>query len=100
LGLLKGNPAWWATALENAGKVQDKLAELADKYGGMDAWTEVANAVSVELADAVQQFKNKQVERFLQDDARELRSALNNVTMHLTQVRCVVSVAGLQRHVC
>ncbi len=78
--------------MENAGKVQDKLDELADKYSGMDAWTTIASEVSVELADAVRQLKSKQAERFLQDDARELRSALNNVTMHLTQVRCVLSV--------
>ncbi len=72
--------------MENAATVQDKLAEFADKYSGADAWTEVANAVSAELADAVQQFKNKQTERFLQDDARELRSVLDSVTQHLTQV--------------
>ncbi len=82
--------------MENAGKVQDKLDELADKYSGLDAWTAIASEVSVELADAVRQLKNKQAERFLQDDGRELRSVLNSVTQHLTQVCCGGGSGGIQ----
>ncbi len=74
--------------MENSTRCQDKLAELADKYNGVDAWTAVASAVSAELADAVQQLKNKQAERFFKDDERELRSVLDSVTQHLTQVGC------------
>jgi hypothetical protein len=79
------NPAWWATGLANQANVNDKLAELAEKHQGMDAWNEVAKAVAFELQTAVQQLKAKQADRFLEDDQRELRSGLDAVKQQLTQ---------------
>ncbi len=71
--------------MERAAEVQDKLNELSDKYQGMVVWDQVVTAVSGELNSAVQQLKGKQAERFLQDDERELRSALGSVQQQLTQ---------------
>jgi hypothetical protein len=70
--------------------VTDQIAELTDKYSGdpstAAAWREeVADPVENELEQAVQQFKLKQAERFMQDDESTLCSALREVTSQLTQ---------------
>jgi hypothetical protein len=94
-----GDPHWWRVGLEQAAGVQDKLNELSDKYQGMAVWAQVAAAVSGELSSAVQQLKVKQAERFFRDDERDVRSALGNVTRHLSArdpawcVSCYVCVS-------
>ncbi len=88
------NPAWWADGLANASKVEDKLLELAAKHDGVAMWATIEQAIRQELAEAVKTLKGKQADRFFQDDARELRSVLNSVTQHLTQV-CLFAFALL-----
>ena len=83
--LTQTNPAWWTEGLDNANDVNDKLAELADKYVGVDLWVDVEQQIRTELENAVKELKTKLAGRQLEDDEDELKSALRSVTSQLSQ---------------
>ena len=93
--LKQTNPAWWKEGIENASQVRDKLDEFADKHEGVDLWIDIDQRLRTELDDALQQLKKKLAGRELEDDHRDLKSVLRNVTSQLTQTNPAWWTEGL-----
>ena len=62
----------------------DKLAGFDDKYDELPGWVEAAAELRTELDAAVKELKSKLSLRSLDDDVREAKGVLRNVTKHLT----------------
>ena len=96
--LSQRDPAWWKEALDNVPACEDKLTELADKYSGIDLWPPIEIEIRNELNAAVKELKSKQSARWLEDDERELSSALSKVTAQLKQRDPAWWKEGLETH--